>query len=282
MKSKIFIFIAIFAVTGCISKKVGETELFNPIKEFELIPDFTFDKKLLTKNDSIEIESWYLTKPNAEFNLIYLSGNGSNIRSAIPFFNALGKQINLNIFSFNYSGYGLSTGTPSVEGIVSDAELALQYFTEVKQNNLPTIILGYSLGGFVALQISHLKIIDNVVIMSSFSSAEELESYLKKEELPKIVRPFLNIDVDKKLYTLNNINKIKELEKPLLILHGEKDDFIPPSMGKKLFDLSKSKQKYYVEIKGADHRTILKDKDKSTIAAAEIIRFFRSNQMVSK
>jgi len=282
MKSILFLLLVVFSVTGCITQKVGETELFNPIKEFELTSDFTFNKKLLTKNDSIEIETWYLTMPNAEFNLIYLSGNGSNIRSAIPFFNEIGKQSNLNIFSFNYSGYGLSTGTPSVEGIVSDAELALQYFNEIKQNELPTIVLGYSLGGFVALQVSYLKLVDNVVIMSTFSSAEELESYLKKEALPKIVRPFLNLDVDKKLYTLNNINKIAELEKPLLVLHGEKDDFIPPTMGKRLYDLSKSKQKYFVEIKGADHRTILKDNDKSSIAATEIIRFLRSNQMVSK
>jgi uncharacterized protein len=283
MKAKLYLLLlVVFVFTGCITQKVGETELFNPIKEFELIPDFTFNKKLLVKNDSIEIETWYLTKPNAEFNLIYISGNGSNIRSAIPFFNEIGKQSNLNIFSFNYSGYGLSTGTPSVEGIVSDAELALQHFSEIKENDLPTLILGYSLGGFVALQISHLKIIDNVVIMSTFSSAEELESYLKKEALPKIVRPFLNLEVDEKLYTLNNINEIAELEKPLLILHGEKDDFIPPSMGKRLFDLSKSQQKYFVEIKGADHRTILKDKDKSSIAATEIIQFIRSNQLVSK
>lgn len=282
MKSILFLLLVVFSVTGCITQKVGETELFNPIKEFELIPDFTFSKKLLTKSDTIEIETWYLTKPDAEFNLIYISGNGSNIRSAIPFFNALGTQTNLNIFSFNYSGYGLSTGTPSVQGIVSDADLALQYFNEIKQNELPTIVLGYSLGGFVALQVSHLKLVDNVVIMSTFSSAEELESYLKKEALPKIVRPFLNLDVDKKLYTLNNIDKITELEKPLLVLHGEKDDFIPPTMGKRLFDLSKSKQKYFVEIKGADHRSILKEDDKANNAASEIIRFISRNQIADK
>jgi len=247
-----------------------------------LLKSFQFNSELIAKNDSVSLEVWYLTMPKAEFNLIYLSGNGSNIRSAISFFNSLAKQTNLNIFSHNYSGYGLSTGTPSIEGIIKDSEIALDYFNEIKNNNLPTIILGYSLGGFVAMQLSHLNSIDKVILMSTFSSAEELEDYLKKEALPKIARPFFKIDIDKKLYSLNNIDVALNLEKPLLVVHGEKDDFIPPRMGKKLFELSKSKQKYFVEIKGADHRTILKDDDKSALVATEVIRFTNSNQVVSR
>jgi len=282
MKNIIKISIILLLLSSCVNQKITESEVFNPIKEFQLISDFTFNRNLLVKNDSTEIETWFLTKPKAEFNLIYISGNGSNIRSAIPFFNSIGKQTNLNIFSFNYSGYGLSTGTPSINGIINDAELAIQYFSEIKNNNLPTILMGYSLGGYVALQISNSIFIDKIILLSTFTSAEELESYLKKEALPQIIRPFLKLDIDKKVYALNNLNSLNDLDKPILILHGEKDDFIPPKMGKKLFDLSKSKQKYFVEIKGADHRTILKDDDKSSIVATEIIHFLRSNQTVSK
>jgi len=282
MKNIISISVILLVFSGCISKKITESEVFNPIKEFELISDFTFNRNLLVKNDSTEIETWLLTKPNAEFNLVYISGNGSNIRSAIPFFNSLGKQANLNIFSFNYSGYGLSTGTPSINGIIDDAKLAIQYFSEIKDNNIPTILMGYSLGGYVALQISNSSFIDKVILLSTFTSAEELEGYLIKEALPQIIRPFLKLDIDKKVYDLNNLISLNDLDKPILILHGEKDDFIPPKMGKRLFDLSKSKQKYFVEIKGADHRTVLKDDGKSSIVATEIIQFLNLNHTVSK
>lgn len=267
-------------LTGCINKKITESEVFNPIKEYELISDFSFENKLIEKNDSTEIETWFLTKPDARFNLIYISGNGSNIRSAIPFFNSLGKQSNLNIFSFNYSGYGLSTGTPSISGIVDDARLAIQYFSSIKNNSLPTILMGYSLGGFVALQVGNSEYIDKIVLLSTFTSAQELEFYLKKEALPQIIRPFLKLDVDKNVYALNNLDPLNSIDKPILIIHGGKDDFIPPQMGKKLYDLSKSKQKYFIEIEGADHRTVLKDADKSFIVANEIIRFLNTNQTV--
>lgn len=281
MRTYFFILTGLF-ITGCINQKVTEQDVFNPIKEYKISDTFTVQEKLISKNDSIELETWYLTMPEALFNLIYLSGNGSNIRSAIPFFNSFGKQTRLNIFSFNYSGYGLSTGTPSINGIIEDATVALRYFSAIKNNELPTLLMGYSLGGYVALTLSNESLIDKVIVLSTFSSAQELEEYLKKEALPAIARPILKIDVDEKVYSLNNIDNVKKIKKPLLVIHGQRDDFIPPKMGKKLYDLSISERKYFIEIDGADHRSILKEDEKSSQVAYEIIHFVQSNQLSNK
>ncbi len=178
-------------------------------------------------------------------NLIYFSGNGSNIRSAIPFFNELGNQLNINIFSFNYSGYGLSNGTPSIEGIIKDGAMALDYFDHhYNSENLPTILLGYSLGGYVALNLINHNTIDKGVIMSTFSSLEDLQQYLLKEALPAIIRPFLKLDIDTTIYKLDNKSLVKLTTKPILYIHGEKDDFIPSSMSYNLYNLSLSPQKF--------------------------------------
>ena len=282
MKKLLAPIIIIIIFQSCISKKVNEVDVFNPIKEFELNTGFSFNRNLIPTNDSTQLETWYITEPNAQFNLIYLSGNGSNIRSAIPFFNALGTQTNLNIFSFNYSGFGLSTGNPTINGIVNDANIALQHFNLIKNNSLPTILLGYSLGGYVALKLSNNPTIDKVILMSTFSSLKELEVFLKKESLPFIIRPFLKITIEEKVYGLTNLEEIKNLEKPLLVIHGGSDNFIPPTMGKKLYDSSPSINKKFVQIDGADHRMVLKDDEKSSQVAVEIIRFVNSNQTVSK
>jgi len=282
MKKLLVPIIIISIFQSCISKKVNEVDVFNPIKEFELNSDFSFTRNLIPTNDSTQLETWYITEPNAQFNLIYLSGNGSNIRSAIPFFNALGAQTNLNIFSFNYSGYGLSTGNPTINGIVNDANIALQHFNLIKNNSLPTILLGYSLGGYVALKLSNNSTIDKVILMSTFSSLKELEVFLKKESLPFIIRPFLKITIEDKVYGLTNLEEIKNLEKPLLVINGGSDNFIPPKKKKKLYDSSPSINKKFVQIDGADHRMVLKDDEKSNQVAIEVIRFVSSNQTVSK
>ena len=53
-----------------------------------------------------------------------------------------------------YRGYGLSTGTPDEEGLMVDAQTALDYIREQKETRGGKIfIYGQSLGGAVAIQL---------------------------------------------------------------------------------------------------------------------------------
>ncbi|MGM0408609.1 MAG: alpha/beta hydrolase [Bacteroidota bacterium] len=267
---------------GCINQKVTESEVFNPVKEYELDESFTFKRYFVSNTDTTELEIWYLTKSNAKFNFIYVSGNGGNIRSAVPFFNELGKKADINIFSFNYSGYGLSEGKPTVDGIVNDGKKALDYFNKnLNNNNLPTIILGYSMGGYVVLNIMSEEFIDQGIIMSTFTSMEELEDYLVKDALPWMVRPFLKLDIDEKIYELNNKLLAQKIEKPILVIHGKADNFIPPSMGKTLYDLIPNGNKKFVEINDADHRMVIKDDEKIKEVIKEILLFTQQNNIIA-
>ncbi|MFO7828379.1 MAG: alpha/beta hydrolase [Bacteroidales bacterium] len=267
---------------GCINQKVTESEVFNPVKEYELDESFTFKRYFVSNTDTTELEIWYLTKSNAKFNFIYVSGNGGNIRSAVPFFNELGKKADINIFSFNYSGYGLSEGKPTVDGIVNDGKKALDYFNKnLNNNNLPTIILGYSMGGYVVLNIMSEEFIDQGIIMSTFTSMEELEDYLVKDALPWMVRPFLKLDIDEKIYGLNNKLLAQKIEKPILVIHGKADNFIPPSMGKTLYDLIPNGNKKFVEINDADHRMVIKDDEKIKEVIKEILLFTQQNSIIA-
>jgi len=275
------IFFLALMVQGCINQKVTESEVFNPIKEYSLDEHLTFNQYFIDNTDTTQLELWHITEENPEYNFIYLSGNGSNVRSAIPFFNELAKQANVNIFTFNYSGYGLSDGKPTIEGIVNDGELALNYFNNNLNNNLPAIMLGYSMGGYVALNIMEKDFIDQVIIMSTFSSLEELEDYLIKDALPWIVRPFLKLEIDEKIYKLNNKPLAEKVEKPVLVIHGEADDFIPPSMGNTLYELMPSLNKKFVTIDDADHRMVLKDEEKMKVVIREILNFAEHNEFIA-
>jgi fermentation-respiration switch protein FrsA (DUF1100 family) len=276
MKKIFYIVIIAFLSQSCINQKITQNELFNPVKEFELNSDFTFERDYIANSDTTMIETWWITESNPQFNLIYLSGNGTNVRSAVPFFNELGNQFNLNIFTFNYSGYGLSDGSPSVKGIVNDGKTSIDYFQKhYKNNDLPTIILGYSLGGFVALNIVNHNVVDQAIIMSSFTSIEELQDYLLKEALPGIVRPFLKLEIEESIYQLNNLALIEKTKKPILFIHGDADDFIPPAMSYRLFELSPSEDKHIAIIKNADHRMVLKDSESNKLVISEIKKFIR-------
>lgn len=274
MRKLLFFIIIPIVSQSCINQKVTQNELFNPVKEHELSDHFTFQRNYITNSDTTMLESWWITESSPKFNLIYLSGNGTNVRSAVPFFNELGNQFDLNIFTFNYSGYGLSDGKPTVKGIVKDGKTALEYFqNELMDTDLPTVVLGYSLGGFVSLNIINYDVVDKAIIMSTFTSIEELQDYLLKEALPGIVRPFLKLDIEESIYELNNLDLVTKINKPILFIHGENDDFIPPSMSYKLYSLSPSIEKDIKIIKNADHRMVLKDPESNKLVISEIKHF---------
>ncbi|HSH52400.1 MAG TPA: alpha/beta hydrolase, partial [Bacteroidales bacterium] len=147
--------------------------------------------------------------------------------------------------------------------------------------NLPTLLLGYSMGGYVALNILKKDFIDQVIIMSTFTSLEELEDYLIKDALPWIIRPFLKLDVDEKIYNLNNKPLAQKVEKPVLVIHGKDDDFIPPTMGKTLYELMPSKHKKFVTIDDADHRMVIKDEEKMKEVIRKILKFTKQNKFIT-
>ena len=68
---------------------------------------------------------------------------------------------------------------------------------------------------------------------------------------------------------------MQKTNKPILFLHGEADDFIPSEMSFKLYNLSPSENKEIHIIKGADHRSILKDSEYNSKAISEINRFLQ-------
>ncbi len=273
---------ALFVITqGCIYQKVTESEVFNPVKEYALDEYLSFQRYFVDNTDTTQLELWHISEKKPDFNLIFLSGNGSNVRSAIPFFNELTKQANLNIFTFNYSGYGLSDGKPTINGIVKDGNIALDFYNQNLNNNLPTIILGYSMGGYVALNVMDKDFIDQIIIMSTFTSLEELEDYLIKDALPWIIRPFLKLDIDEQIYNLNNKPLAAKTLKPALVIHGDADNFIPPAMGKTLYDLMPSESKKFVSIDDADHRMVLKDEEKLKEVIQEILNFAEQNNHIA-
>jgi fermentation-respiration switch protein FrsA (DUF1100 family) len=50
----------------------------------------------------------------------------------------------------------------------------------------------------------------------------------------------------------NNLEKIKRVKVPKLIIHGDNDPIVPFSMGRKLFE-NASSPKFFYPIKGAGH-----------------------------
>ncbi|XP_043358827.1 alpha/beta hydrolase domain-containing protein 17A isoform X2 [Dermochelys coriacea] len=64
--------------------------------------------------------------PGARFTVLFSHGNAVDLGQMSSFYIGLGTRINCNIFSYDYSGYGVSTGKPSEKNLYADIDAAWQ------------------------------------------------------------------------------------------------------------------------------------------------------------
>lgn len=198
------------------------------------------DTILLTTADGVKIAANYYPNPAARYTILYCHGNATDIgliKPIMKYFNANG----FALFNFDYHGYGLSGGTPSEAATYLDAEAAYDYLVYIlKVSPEGIIVYGKSLGAGVALQLALNRKVAAVVMESPFLSA-----YRTYTQIPVI--PF-----DK----YRNLEKIKKLSSPLLLIHGTRDYILPFWQGKKLYETA-TVPKVSLWVENAGHNDVM-------------------------
>ncbi len=185
--------------------------------------DISVIKIETTKNQKISAN--YFKNPDSEYTILFSHGNAEDIGLAQTFFEEL-YESGFSVLAYDYRGYGTSDGNPSEENAYEDAESAYRYLTE--SLNVPAekiIIHGRSLGGAVSIDLASKQKCGGLIVESSFVSAFRVMTGYK-------IFPF-----DK----FESISKIKDVNCPILFIHGKKDTLIPFWHTEKLLEEAKSK-----------------------------------------
>ncbi|XP_078504957.1 alpha/beta hydrolase domain-containing protein 17A-like [Lissotriton helveticus] len=161
--------------------------------------------------------------PEERFTILFSHGNGEDLGLASSFYIYLGKHVNCNIFSYDYSGYGVSTGKPSEKNACADIDAAWHALTTRYGICPDSIILyGQSIGSVPTVDLASRYECAAVVLHSPLSSGLRV--------------PFPNI---KKTYcfdSFTNIDKVSKITSPVLIIHGTEDEVIDFSQALALFE----------------------------------------------
>ena len=185
--------------------------------------------------DRIRISAVYLPNPAATYTILYIHGNAEDLGDIQPVLGQL-QNIGFSVFAYDYRGYGTSEGTPTEGNAYRDVETAYNFLTE--QLGVPPeriITYGRSVGGGSAVDLAARKPIAGLIMESSFISAF-------RAIVPIPILPF-----DK----FRNIDKIKRVNCPVLVMHGKGDRVIPFRHGEKLFAAApKPKLSLWVEEAG--------------------------------
>ncbi len=193
-----------------------------------------------TTSDGVKLHGWFFRVDHSKATLFWCHGNAGNITHRLHNISKL-LPLGINVFIFDYRGYGKSEGKPSEQGVYEDALAAYDFLTMDKGvESLSLIVFGRSLGAAVAIDLASRRVCRGLILESSFPSAQAVA---------KGMLPFIHFFIRSRF---DAESKIKDIHVPLLFTHGTEDRTIPMHLGRILFEKANEPKSFY-EIVGADH-----------------------------
>jgi fermentation-respiration switch protein FrsA (DUF1100 family) len=193
--------------------------------------------------DGVRLHGWYVPGRAAKRVLLFFHGNAGNIShrgESIAIFHRLG----LDVFIFDYRGYGHSEGTPDESGLYRDAAAAWRYLTGNRGfAGHDVILFGRSLGGAVAANLASEVDAGALILESTLSRARDFA----RSVFPVLSRLVLV------RYNFDTLASIRQVGCPVLVVHSRDDEIMPFRLGEKLYRAA-GEPKVFLEISG-DHNS---------------------------
>jgi alpha-beta hydrolase superfamily lysophospholipase len=215
------------------------------------VPPNVIDGTILVELD-IELGYRLYKSPNTKALILYFHGNGE-IVTDYDDLSAEYLQLNLSLLVIDYRGYGWSSGTPKGSALLSDVEavhLALpQILTAAQLQDVPLFLMGRSLGSISATHMAsfHPDAFSGLII----------ESGLAHVFLVYFPIGFLSSRLLSWLPDLfGNLRKMRKIQLPLLIIHGEKDRVLPVRNGQNLYEASPTATKTLCRLPDVGHNDL--------------------------
>jgi uncharacterized protein len=187
-------------------------------------------------DDGERLHGWWIAaRTDLLGHLLVCHGNAGNIGDRV-LHAALLTATGFDVLLFDYRGYGRSSGRPSEKGTYRDVRAALTCVLEQPGVDPARVFyLGESLGGAVALDLALERPPAGLVLLSAFTGVRELG---------RLHYPFVPTALIPDAYPA--LRRIRKLHAPLLVLHGERDEIVPLSQGRTLFESAPEPKRMHV------------------------------------
>ena len=150
--------------------------------------------------------------------------------------------MDVNFLIIAWRGFSGNSGKPNEKGLYNDAKSAIIWLKKLGLAEKDIVIYGESLCTGVATEIAQNSNFAGLVLETPFTSMIDAA----KNFYPYIPVSLLLKD------KYDNQNKIKNINIPVLVMHGEVDQIVPFWMGKRIFEIA-NEPKYSYFTKFDDH-----------------------------
>jgi pimeloyl-ACP methyl ester carboxylesterase len=235
---------SIFCCPPCPSKIAAKLAFLPPIPTYSIVDELG-KKKLLLREEA----EWQYTQreleyfepfvlrtsraqtiaclyvhcsPSAKYTILFSHGNAVDIGHMTSFLIGLGLRLKCNIVTYDYSGYGCSTGTPSETNLYSDIEAVWNSLSKRYGISASNVILyGQSIGTAPTIDLASRYEVGGVVLHSPLTSGLRLA-------FPDTKRTWC-------CDAFPSIDKVTKITSVVLVIHGTEDEVIDFSHGQLIY-----------------------------------------------
>lgn len=190
--------------------------------------------------DGMRLHGWWVPHPQARGTVLYCHGSTGSIAHRIGVLSKLW-SLKVNLFAFDYRGYGRSTGQPTEDGLYLDVRAAHDHLMRDLGCRADEILLfGHSLGGAVAIDCALDRKVAGLIAQSTFTHIRDAA---------RAVFPTLPIHLAARRQ-FRSVDKVAELRIPKLFIHGDADETVPLELGKRLYESAIEPKAFYLVRRG--------------------------------
>jgi uncharacterized protein len=243
---RIVLFIVIFVVG---IRYIERKSIFFPMRQITSHPSnigLSYKEVYFNTSDNKKIHAWFIPAESPGLTVLFSHGNAGNIGHRLDKISML-HDMGINVFIYDYRGYGNSTGIPSEKGFYKDINAAYDYLVNkmgVPYNDI--ILYGESIGGSVSIELAYHKPVRAIITEATFTSVKDMA---------QMAFPFIPYFVFSSRF--DSISKIGDIDCDKLIIHSADDEIVPFSQGRRLFDAA-GRPKTFLKLRGG-HNTAFWD-----------------------
>jgi len=196
----------------------------------------------LDTDDGIRLGAWYFPAHTPGPAVLVCNGNGGDrwLRAELA---AALNRMGLSVLLFDYRGYGGNPGRPTEDGLAADARAAQAWLAaqpDVDPNRIA--YFGESLGAAVAVGLAVQRPPAALMLRSPFTSLADVAAV----HYPWLPARRLLLD------RYPSIERIASVSAPVLVIAGDRDDIVPASLSRRLFDAAVVPKRWLL-VPGAGH-----------------------------
>lgn len=208
---------------------------------------YDFEVVGFESQDGTKLHGWFIPQARGKpkGTVVFSHGNAGSMGHHLGFVTWLANA-GYQVMMYDYRGFGKSGGEVDRRGMINDVRAAFTYVQSRKDVPAGKLIsYGHSLGGaksVTALGENPVRGLKAVVIDGAFASYQSMARILGGELGKSLVTDDLS--------PRDFIDRIAPV--PLLVIHGSKDEIVPFSQGKELFEKA-GKPKTLFQVENGHH-----------------------------